>query len=298
MKARDFEHWMQGVQRRTEIALEQYLPPQCAACATLSEAMRHAVLDGGKRVRALLAHAAGELVDAPAEALDVVACALECIHGYSLVHDDMPCMDDDVLRRGKPTVHVAYGQATALLAGDALQAKAFELLSTPALALAAGQRLEMIHLLAHNSGAEGMVGGQALDLSGAEAQGERAWLEQTHRRKTGALIEAAILLGAHCGQPLTATAENALKDFGRHVGLLFQVVDDILDASADTAHLGKTAGKDAAQQKTTYVSVLGLEAARVFADSLLDAAGEALAPLGARAARLGTLANFIARRSF
>jgi farnesyl diphosphate synthase len=256
------------------------------------------VLGGGKRVRPLLVHAAGHLVEADAERLDRIACAVELIHVYSLVHDDMPCMDDDVLRRGKPTVHVEYDEATALLVGDALQTHAFELLAQGTLAATPAAQLGMVALLASASGSHGMAGGQAIDLAAVGRQLSRAELEFMHIRKTGALIRAAILLGARAGNPLPEANHERLDHYGKQVGLLFQVVDDILDAEADTATLGKTAGKDADHDKPTYVSLLGLGEARAYAEELLADALSTLAPLGPRALYLKALAEFIVRRSF
>ena len=293
-----FADWMHAIQRRTETALENALPAASIAPARLHEAMRYAALGGGKRVRALLAHAAGELVGAQPEALDLVACALECIHAYSLVHDDMPCMDNDTLRRGKPTVHIQYDEATALLVGDALQTQAFELLARPGLGVPDTRRLAMVTLLAQASGSRGMAGGQAMDLANVGRRISRAELEVMHLHKTGALIRAAVLLGADAGaQPLADAQRERLDAFSKRAGLLFQVVDDILDDTASTATLGKTAGKDAMNDKPTYVSLLGLTDARRLADELRTEAHAALAALGEAAHRLGQVLDFIACRS-
>ncbi|MBO7410457.1 MAG: polyprenyl synthetase family protein [Ottowia sp.] len=293
-----FADWMHAIQRRTETALDHALPAVGIAPARLHEAMRYATLGAGKRVRALLAHAAGELVGAQPEALDLIACALECIHAYSLVHDDMPCMDNDTLRRGKPTVHIQYDEATALLVGDALQTQAFELLARPGLGVPDARRLAMVTLLAQASGSRGMAGGQAMDLANVGRRISRAELEVMHLHKTGALIRAAVLLGADAGaQPLPAAQREQLDVFSKRAGLLFQVVDDILDDTASTATLGKTAGKDAMNDKPTYVSLLGLTDARRLADELLLDARTALAALGEAAHRLGQVLDFIACRS-
>lgn len=292
-----FQAWMAGIQQRTESALALALPDTTIAPDRLHEAMRYAVLGGGKRVRALLVHAAGQFVKAPPEALDSAACAVELIHAYSLVHDDMPCMDDDVLRRGKPTVHVEYDEATALLTGDALQTLAFQLLAERPVIDNTWAQLEMIALLARASGSRGMAGGQAIDLASVGREITRTELEFMHIHKTGALIRASVLLGAHCGD-CSADTLDRLDRYGKLIGLLFQVVDDILDAQADTATLGKTAGKDAENNKPTYVSLLGATDAQALARSLLADARAVLAPLGAGAQRLDELASFIVNRRF
>lgn len=293
----DFAAWMGTVQARVETALARLLPGSEAIPARLHQAMRYSALGGGKRVRPLLVFAAGELGGADAERLDVVAAAVECIHVYSLVHDDLPCMDDDVLRRGRPTCHVEFDEPTALLVGDSLQSLAFELLAR--VPLGAPQRqLEMLRLLAHASGSCGMAGGQAIDLDSVGKALNQPELELMHALKTGALIRAAVLLGALCGTPLAAAEEEALDRFARRAGLLFQVVDDILDCTASTATLGKTAGKDAAADKPTYVSLLGLERAQAFAAELETEALAQLDRIGARARRLRELTAFIAHRKF
>jgi len=294
----DFPSWMGGVQARMEAALARLLPPAGAVPARLHEAMRYAVLEGGKRVRPLVAFAAGELTGAAAERVEVAAAAVELIHAYSLVHDDMPCMDDDVLRRGKPTVHVEYDQATALLAGDALQSLAFFLLSERPLADSPAVQLEMVKSLALASGSRGMAGGQAIDLASTGKPLELSELEFMHIHKTGALIRTAAVLGAHCGRPLGEKESESLERYAKCVGLAFQVVDDVLDCDASTATLGKTAGKDAIQGKATYVSAMGLARAREFADDLRRQARTAIEPFGGRAARLAQLADFIVLRKF
>lgn len=297
MSGTDFASWMAAIQRRTEDALEARLPAATLAPHQLHEAMRYAVLEGGKRVRALLVHAAGELTGADTAALDAAACAVELIHAYSLVHDDMPCMDNDVLRRGKPTVHVEFGEATALLTGDALQTLAFHSLSESLPGVASDTQVEMLALLALASGSRGMAGGQAIDLAAVGKALTREELEYMHIHKTGALIRASVLLGAMCGEPADDAA-GRLDRYGKLVGLLFQVVDDVLDAESDTATLGKTAGKDAEHDKPTYVSLLGMSEARALADGLLHEAHDALAPLGEAARRLRELADFIVHRKF
>lgn len=291
----DFATWMRAQGARTEAALEAALPSTDTIPHTLHEAMRYAVLGGGKRVRPLLVHAAGEVVGATPEACDAAACAVEMIHAYSLVHDDMPCMDDDDLRRGRPTVHKAYDEATALLVGDALQSQAFIVLAqTPA--LAAEARLKVVAELAVASGSIGMCGGQAIDLQNVGKAMTREALEGMHRMKTGALLRASVRMGALCGN-IDQAGLVALDRYAAAVGLAFQVVDDILDVTADTATLGKTAGKDAANDKPTYVSLLGLDAARELAAQLRTDAHEALEGFGTRAGRLAELADLIVLRS-
>ena len=293
-----FADWMGGIQARLESALSRLLPPAQVAPARLHEAMRYASLEGGKRVRPLLTFAAGELVRAQPERLEVAAAAVELIHAYSLVHDDLPCMDDDVLRRGKPTVHVEYDEATALLVGDALQSLAFQLLAEHALADDARVQLEMVKLLAAAAGSRGMAGGQQIDL---EATGKTLTvpeLEAMHIHKTGALIRAAVLLGAACGGALGATLRAPLDQYAKAIGLAFQVVDDVLDHESSTATLGKTAGKDSRQGKPTYVSAMGIARARELAQELRHNAHQALEPLGAGARRLRELADFIVLRKF
>jgi farnesyl diphosphate synthase len=288
---------MAATQARVEAALARQLPAADSIPARLHDAMRYATLGGGKRVRPLLAFAAGELTGATPDKLDTVACAVELIHAYSLVHDDLPCMDDDVLRRGRPTCHVEFDEATALLVGDSLQTLAFELLAGQPLG-EPQQQLEMIALLAHASGSRGMAGGQAIDLAAVGQPLSQPELELMHALKTGALIRAAVFLGALAGQPLSTDERHSLDRFAKRAGLLFQVVDDILDCTASTATLGKTAGKDEAADKPTYVSLLGLDAARAYADELRADALAALAIFGERAARLTQLADFICHRQF
>ena len=284
----EFAAWMQACQARMEDVLAEVLPPARIAPLRLHEAMRYAVLDGGKRVRPLLAFAAGEIADAAPERVQYAAAAVELIHAYSLVHDDMPAMDDDALRRGKPTVHVEFDEATALLVGDALQSLAFDCLASRPLADTPATQLKMVQLLAQAAGSRGMAGGQAIDL---------AELEFMHIHKTGALIRAAVLLGAHCGRaPDDVTA--ALDHYAKCIGLAFQVVDDVLDAEAPTATLGKTAGKDAAHNKPTYVSLLGVARAKELAQELRADAHAALDNLDASTARLRQLADFVVERSF
>ena len=298
MSAADFPHWMRAIQARTEEALRRALPPLDVTPDRLHEAMRYAVLEGGKRVRPLLVHAAGAVVQASPAVLDRAACAVELIHAYSLVHDDMPCMDNDTLRRGKPTVHVEYDEATALLVGDALQSLAFAQLAEPGLLAEPARQLDMLHHLALAAGSRGMAGGQAIDLQSVGQTLTREALEVMHIHKTGALIRASVRLGALCGAPLGSDIASRLDSYAKRVGLLFQVVDDLLDSEADTATLGKTAGKDADNDKPTYVTLLGPQEARRLATELETEALEAIAPLGASADLLRALAAYIVRRRF
>lgn len=260
--------------------------------------MRYAVLGGGKRVRPLLAFAGGELAQADPERVAIAGAAVELIHAYSLVHDDMPCMDDDVLRRGKPACHIEYDEATALLVGDALQSMAFQLLSDYRLSDDSSQQLLMLKLLATASGSRGMAGGQAIDLESVGKKLSVPELEFMHIHKTGALIRASALLGARCGDGLGENELAQLDTFAKLIGLAFQVVDDVLDAEAPTATLGKTAGKDADQNKPTYVTALGVAQAKAFAQELRLDALKALGDFGDRALRLCQLADFIVLRDF
>jgi len=293
----DFQGWASAHQSRFEEVLRNLLPQPETSPQRLHQAMRYAVLDGGKRVRPLLAFAAGELAGAEIARANIAAAAVELIHAYSLVHDDMPCMDDDVLRRGKPTCHVQYDEATALLVGDALQTLAFQLLAEHLLTDDAARQLEMIKLLAIASGSRGMAGGQAIDLDSVGKALTLPELENMHIHKTGALIRAAILLGAHCGS-VTPSQLAKLDRYGKCIGLAFQVVDDVLDSEADTATLGKTAGKDADNDKPTYVTLLGVQAARDMAQRLHGEALQCLDEFGAAALRLRQLADFIVLRKF
>ena len=291
-----FLDWMQYIQSGMETTLDTYLPPEAHMPSRLHQAMRYTALDGGKRVRPLLVYAAGELFDAPEQLLARSAAAVEMIHVYSLVHDDMPCMDDDALRRGKPTVHVKYDEATALLVGDALQAQAFAVLAEIVDEQQAARQLKMVHLLAEAAGSAGMCGGQAIDLASVGMTLSLAELEQMHRLKTGALLRASILLGAYSGKLLSAAETAALEAYAGAIGLAFQVVDDILDATADSATLGKTAGKDAADNKPTYVSILGLSESQALAEKLRGDAHQALEQFGDKARRLHELADLIVQR--
>ncbi len=342
LEALDVSAWTDRQLARVEQALSQWVSVDASADlehhapADLMAAMRYAVLDGGKRLRPLLVLAAFEAVYSglahdylPTEECDEeiarrgaadsdtltsamqtaalrAACAVELIHAYSLVHDDMPCMDNDVLRRGKPTVHVQYGEAVALLAGDALQALAFELLtpesaahgaSTAHLIPAPATQAKLCRLLARAAGCAGMAGGQAIDLASVGLHLTQEQLCEMHRLKTGALLQASVMMGAACAEPLPATRQ-ALQRFGAAIGLAFQVVDDILDVTADSGTLGKTAGKDAEQDKPTYVSLMGLEAARAYAQTLHRQALQALAESQLKDTRmLRGLADLVVQRT-
>ena len=290
-----FDQWARAELAAVESALETWVP--AAAPAGLGEAMRYGVLDGGKRLRPLLVLAACRAVGGQREAALRAAVAVELIHAYSLVHDDMPCMDNDVLRRGKPTVHVKYGEAQAMLAGDAMQALAFEVLTPFDGGMAPALQARLVGLLARSAGHAGMAGGQAIDLASIGRGLDEAELRDMHRRKTGALLQASVMMGAACGHA-TAATESALSDYGWAIGVAFQVVDDILDVTQSAATLGKTAGKDQSDNKPTYVSVLGLDAARREAQALRLQAHKALAAsgLGPAAAWLGILADKVVER--
>ncbi len=278
MSGFDLQSWSAQHLAAVEAALGQWVDAD--APAGLGQAMRYAVLDGGKRLRPLLVIAACEAVRGNAAAALRAACAVELIHAYSLVHDDMPCMDNDILRRGKPTVHVKFGQAAALLAGDALQALAFELLTPAGEAVPAAMQAQLCRQLARAAGAEGMAGGQAIDLASVGQSLTEPQLKQMHALKTGALLQASVEMGAACSATTPANALKALSNYGRAVGLAFQVVDDILDVTADSATLGKTAGKDQEQGKPTFVSILGLKASQQYAQALLQDALAALSVSG------------------
>ena len=302
----DFDAWVKLKQAHLEQVLDRVLPSADLIPTTLHSAMRFSILGGGKRVRALLCYAAAEVYIQDTSSTDIsltdnAACALELIHAYSLVHDDMPCMDDDDLRRGKPSCHKQYDDATALLVGDSLQSLAFSAISQTSPSQNAQQQLQMLHILAKAAGSLGMAGGQAIDLSSVGKPLNQTELETMHRLKTGALIEAAVLIGAASAQP-EASINNAeilaLTRYAANIGLAFQVVDDILDVEGDSSILGKTAGKDANNNKPTYVTLLGLEAAKTYAKQLHDEALAALKPFSTQALRLQQLADFIMHRRF
>ena len=260
--------------------------------------MRYAILNGGKRVRACLAYAAGMALGVKPEPLDVVACAVEMIHGYSLVHDDLPCMDDDDLRRGKPTCHKAFDEATALLVGDALQALALEILAKDeTLDVGAERRTQMIATLATASGSYGMAGGQAIDLAAVGQTLTLSELENMYRLKTGALIRASVRLGALTSEDVTEDCIRALDTYAQQVGLAFQITDDILDVESDTRTLGKTPGADQAHRKPTYPAIMGLQAAKEKRVKLAESALSALSPLGDSASVLASLAQYVIQRT-
>jgi farnesyl diphosphate synthase len=301
-----FGQWAQQVQASIEEALAQVLPAAQIAPQRLHQAMRYAVLGGGKRIRALLAHAAGELCGADPTKVVRVASAVEMIHAYSLVHDDMPCMDDDDLRRGKPSCHKEFDDATALLVGDALQSLAFSVLSSADLHDDPQQQLQMVQLLAQASGSRGMAGGQAIDLASVGVALTQEQLEFMHLHKTGALIRASVLLGAYCSDKgrsnkSDAATLSALDHYAKHIGLAFQVIDDILDSEGDTATLGKTSGKDQDANKPTYVTILGLSRARTLATELYENAIQPLAGLDnnlRHSTRLIQIADYIMQRPY
>jgi farnesyl diphosphate synthase len=290
----DLSAWMQPHLQRVEQALSASIEAQSPAA--LGQAMRYAVLDGGKRLRPLLVMASAQAVGAASKSAAVVnaACALELIHAYSLVHDDMPCMDNDVLRRGKPTVHVQFGQAQALLTGDALQALAFEVLTPQDGSVPVAVQAACVALLARASGYQGMAGGQAIDLASVGQRLSEEQLRQMHRLKTGALLSCSVQMGLACVSGVPVLVHKALSRFGQALGLAFQVVDDVLDVTADSAVLGKTAGKDAATDKPTYVALMGLQAAQAYADTLATQAMQALSDTGLSDARLAALRGLTA----
>jgi len=294
MKIDEFSRWVRERQEDVERALERWVSDQ--APAGLGTAMRYAVLDGGKRLRPLLVLAASDAVSGDRVSALRAGVAVELIHAYSLVHDDMPCMDNDVLRRGKPTVHVQYGEAQAMLAGDAMQALAFEMLTPDDDGVPPPLQARLCALLARSSGYDGMAGGQAIDLASIGKTLDEATLRDMHRRKTGVLLQASVMMGAACG-PASPRAAKGLSDYGAALGLAFQVVDDILDVTQESHVLGKTAGKDQDANKPTYVSVLGLVPARVLAQQLRVEAKAALAATGlADVSHLSLLADSVVER--
>lgn len=295
MKPNNLHSWQTRAQAQTELVLERALPPETQSPEGLHEAMRYVTLGGGKRLRPLLVLAAAELGAADEAALAQAVAAVECIHVYSLVHDDMPAMDNDSLRRGKPTCHIKYDEATALLTGDALQTLAFDLLSRPT-TLPATRQLQMLATLAQATGSLGMAGGQAIDLAHVGKNMQQAELEHMHSLKTGALIRAAVALGALACPNLDSTALQHLDHYAQKLGLAFQVMDDVLDYEADTATLGKTAGKDAHNNKPNFVALMGAEEARHYAEQLIAEAIAQLAPFGDQAQPLRQLAEFVTAR--
>jgi len=298
MNPPELNRFAEHCQQRVEAALGRFLPSENTLPVKLHQAMRYAVLGRGKRIRPLLVYAAGQASGAQQQALDVAACSVECIHAYSLAHDDLPAMDDDDLRRGKPTCHKVYGEAEAILAGDALQALAFSLLAHADMgAISSQRRLQMIELLSQACGSRGMVGGQSLDLAATGKQLDIAELEDMHIHKTGALIRASVLLGALCAENLTDERKQALDHYGKYTGLAFQVQDDILDVTGNTEQLGKEAGADCALNKPTYPSLLGLSGARERARELHQAALDSLDGLAENAGPLRWLSQYIVDRA-
>ncbi|MFP4079404.1 MAG: (2E,6E)-farnesyl diphosphate synthase [Ectothiorhodospira sp.] len=285
------------LQQRLESTLADWLPESRILPGRLHEAMRYSALDGGKRIRPVLTYATGMALGVPLERLDGPACAVELIHVYSLVHDDLPAMDDDDLRRGKPTCHKAYDDATAILVGDALQALAFQILATdPAMVPDPAARLRMVGQLAHAAGSRGMVGGQGIDLVSAGRLLDIAELEDMHIHKTGALIRAAVALGGLSRPDASPEVLEGLDRFAKAIGLAFQIQDDILDVEGDTQTLGKTQGADQARDKATYPALIGLEASREQARELVDRALEGIHGLGDEAELLRWIARYIVER--
>ncbi len=262
--------------------------------ARLNEAMRYSVLNGGKRIRSSLVYLTTEALGGNIEQAHKSACAIECIHAYSLIHDDLPAMDDDALRRGKPTLHIQFDEAMAILAGDALQTLAFELIANDT-SISPQVRIALIQLLTHAAGAQGMVAGQVLDLAAEDNQISEADLEHMHRRKTGDLISASVMAAAEIANA-SDTLKNCLRDYGYSLGLAFQVKDDILDVVGSTEKMGKQQGADSARNKTTFTSTHGLNAAQARLDDLYQTANQALAPLGDKATKLLNLATFVVNR--
>lgn len=302
MTASPFNQWAEDRRNRFSIFAERKLPSVEDIPQRLHEAMRYAVLDGGKRVRPLLVYAAAELTGARESDADLAALAVECVHSYSLIHDDMPCMDNDLMRHGKPSVHAKYGEAWAMLAGDALQPEAFLFLTE--LSIPNDQKIQVMRQLAYASSTRGMCGGQAIDLDSVGKKLSYKELREMHVRKTGALLEASVLMGAYLGRKefLTDSLLSSVSTYGKAIGLAFQVVDDILDATADSTVLGKTAGKDLKDDKPTYVTSLGLDEARRMAKELHDQAVQAIEGLSEiennKSYRLIEIADYIIRRSY
>ena len=289
-----FQDWLSHHSERVETALDSLLDSAQTTPNRLHEAMRYAAQGGGKRIRPLLVYAAGSLGDAKGQALDAAAVAIECIHAYSLVHDDLPCMDDDDLRRGRPTVHKAFDEATALLVGDALQTRAFEILANAQCDVEV--RLHMICVLAAATGSRGMAGGQAIDLESVGKKLDLGGLKQMHAMKTGALLSCAVELGGIAAH-LNTVQMAQLQKYSTALGLAFQIVDDVLDATADSQTLGKTAGKDAAANKPTYVTLMGLDYAQQQAKELQETAISSLTDFGSKAEALKDLALLVVNRA-
>ena len=293
--AKEHTERLDTLRQRVNSALQHQLPT--SESTRLHEAMRYSTLNGGKRLRALLVYCAGETFNVPLETLDIPACAVEYVHAYSLIHDDLPAMDDDDLRRGKPTCHVQFDEATAILAGDALQSHAFEILTDETKGnLTDSQRLKITHLLSTAGGPHGMAGGQMLDIDATKKLLSLNELENMHRLKTGALIEASVLMGALCSTTVNNTQLNTLSHYAKNIGLAFQIVDDILDETSDTETLGKQIGADKALGKATYPSLMGLEKSKETAQTLIDDALNSLHEIGDNTALLSALANTVINR--
>lgn len=291
------EGLLREYQQRIEGALDHWLPPSNTHPALLHEAMRYSAMAGGKRIRPILVYATANALDIPLSCVDGPACAVELIHVYSLIHDDLPAMDDDDLRRGKPTCHKAFDEATAILAGDAMQALAFQILCTDtAMVSDARVRLHMIEILARASGSRGMAGGQAIDLASVGQTIDLIQLEDMHIHKTGALIRASVLLGALSLADIDATRLDRLDHYAKCIGLAFQIRDDILDVEGDTETIGKPQGSDVAQNKPTYPALIGLEESKKRAQELVDDALENIASFGENAQLLRFVARYIAER--
>ncbi|NOZ10216.1 MAG: (2E,6E)-farnesyl diphosphate synthase [Gammaproteobacteria bacterium] len=294
-----FQAQLQRYQSRIEEALLQRLPAASQEPKILHEAMRYGILGGGKRIRAVLVYATGEALGVPIEQLDAQACAVEFIHGYSLIHDDLPAMDNDELRRGKATCHIKFGESLALLAGDSLHSLAFETLAQdPAIRVRPQRRMDMVAKLTHTAGSKGMAGGQAIDLAAVGKMLNLAQLKQMHSLKTGALIQAAVALGALSADPVETSVAKDLDNYAHCIGLAFQIQDDILDVEGDTHILGKNSGSDVAQSKPTYPALLGLEGAKRAAQESLDSALASLEALGDNAKFLRNIANYVTQRSY
>lgn len=295
MVAEQINHY----QNRASLALDQRLPAADLHPSDLHQAMRYAVLGGGKRIRPVLVYATGVAVGAPLDALDAPACAVEFIHAYSLIHDDLPAMDNDDLRHGQPTCHKAFGEALAILAGDALQAQAFQVLSQDStMVVDPAIRMKMLGMLAQAAGSRGMVGGQAIDLAAVGQELSLAELENMHIHKTGALIRASVLLGALSQPTIAPVVLDRLDRYAKCIGLAFQIRDDILDVVGDTATLGKPQGSDRVLDKPTYPALLGLEGAREHARALYEEALASLEPLGSETDSLRWIATYIVERAY
>ncbi len=289
---------IQSAQHDVEATLNTYFAQPLDTEQSIKEATHYSVLNGGKRIRPFLVYATGQMLGANKKDLDILAAAIECVHSYSLVHDDLPAMDDDDLRRGRPTCHIVYGEAQAILAGDALQTLAFDLIANHRFQVTAAQQLKMIAALSKASGIEGMVGGQALDIAATDQLINLAQLERIHQLKTGALLNCAITLGALCAPNPSENTLGQLKAFGDAIGLAFQVQDDILDVEGDTITLGKPQGSDVAANKATYPALLGLDGAKQKAHQLLDNALYALSKIDADTKQLESLAKYIVERDY